>query len=327
MSSSTERLLKIVCTVFCIALIACTIVREGDDNDDNGEVDAGFAVDTHYNDIPVDANIVDAVVFVEVTNASSGLTSGFHSYIHEVEMALMAQGTFIRDLAVAPLYRQQGQRAPLLYGRNAPNNLHSSLEGTLMYYLTDDGDEHLDEQVESPAENPATLGAQLSTETIYNPETGPGEGRSYFREPEDGFVAFHITGSARNCSHGDSACAVDGQTPADYFTETDDDGHAEWLDLPGSGLSPDEIVHVAVATEEGVDYDSFSDDCTGRPDFPTTYLDFLEPSEHEIFYQQFVSELEQRGSAARIADMCNALSSEIDGSALRTANTIHNAIR
>lgn len=317
--------------LFCIFLASCTIIRDSNNGDNGDNGDNGFEINDElppFDDIPADADVIDALVFVELTNGHSMYSSRYYAYLSEVQIALAVRhGIFVRDLAVAPLYRQHSHRPPLLFGRNDPNNLRPDLEQSLEYYLSEDGRGHLDDRVDAPSENPAALGMELDREPVYNPETGSGDGSPYFREPEDGFAVFYITGTARECGHDDGDCAVNGQPPADYFTATDSDGAADWLNLPGDGLAPEQIAHVAITTDEGVDYDTFRDACLSRPDFPTRYLDFLEPSEHNSFFQPFTQQIDSGAGVARQVDMCEALSSGLDGSALRTANDIARVIR
>ena len=318
----------------CIVFAGCTIVREVEnnggngDNGDNANSNTNYSGEVHFNDIPIEADIVDAMVVVDLSRGSTGIMNGYYSYIAQVEAALVAQGVFVRDLAVVPMYRQQNHRPPLLYGRGDENNLRPGLEDTLLYYFSDDGKAHLGDRVDAPGENAAALGMNLDRETVFNPESGSGDGSSYYREPEDGFVVFHVTGGPRECSHGDSDCALEGQTPAEFFSDTNADDEASWLNLPGSGLAPDDIVHISIATDEGVSFDDFSDSCSSRPDFPTRYLDHLEPSSEHHYFGPFIDDIDSAGGHSREVEMCDALSSELlDGAALRTSNTIAGAIR
>ncbi len=317
--------------LLCLLLANCTIVRDsnGENNDENNDDNAWQINDEEppFNDIPIDAKVVDAVVFVELTRAHSGIAAGYHAFLNEVQIALAAtHGIFVRDLAVAPMYRRHGHRAPLLYGRGDDNNLQHSLEESLAYYLTDEGRGHLDDRVDAPAENTAALGMELAQEPVYNPEAGSGDGSPYFTSPEDGFIVFYITGSERDCSHDDADCAINGDTPAEYFMQSDSEGGAQWLSLPGGSVEPDQIAHATITTEEGVSYEEFSERCTGRPDFPRAYLDFMEPSDN-LFFEPLVSDINAAGGVATHTDMCTALSSGLDGAALTTAADIANAVR
>lgn len=306
----------------CIAMASCTLIRY-DDNGDNGGND-NHENGPVLNDIPIDAPVIDALVMVDLDRGAANIMDAYYQYLALIEHELTERDVYIRNIAVAPLYRQQSQQPALLYGRGAPDNLSPDLSETLEHFVSQDGLAHLDGAVETPGENLAALGANLDRESIFNPETASEEGRAYFDEAEDGFVVFHLTGTTRACGHDDGDCALDGQPPAKYFTDEDGEtGQATWLRLPGStGLSVDDIAHISVVTPEGMDYETFVDTCADQPNFPMAYIDFLEPSEEHEYFGPKMRELDNEGGAGEVVDLCTAFSTRAPNSASRIAGEI-----
>lgn len=316
----TFRHLKILLLAsLFISMAGCTIVRYVD-NDDNGGGGNGGTLDPQ---------VIDVLVLVDLDRGSSNLMSGYASYLALVDIALAEQNIIVRRTAVAPMYRQQSGRPLLLFGEDDPNAPFRSLQEALAFYTTDAGLAHLDGRVDAPGENLAVLGMNMDRESIFNPHSTPTETIPYFHEAQDGFVVFHLTGRARQCSHSDPDCALDEMTPAQFFTATDDDtGQATWLSLPGpSGVSPSKIMHVSIATAEGIDYATFSNRCLSEPHFPANHLDLLEPSEHNVYFGPFVNGLKSNGGHGINVDLCVAFSSRSPQSAANTAGQISGMMR
>lgn len=319
------RLIRTAAKLLLVALLttslsACMIVRyvdNDDENDDNGE---NATVNT------VDPAVVDMLVFVELTRGSAAMMHEYAAFLGSVEAVLAQQNVAVRNLAIAPLYRQQSHRPALIYGRDSEDNYDDDLDVTLDYYVSEEGLARFDGTAESPAENPASLGMNLDSEAIYNPEQGSADGRAYFQAPKDGFAAFHLTGTERPCGHGDDQCAPNGSPPANYFTEATGE-FADWLALPGGGLAPDDIIHVSIATAEGVDYQAFHEHCSSLQNFPSAYLDFLEPSEHHIYYDPFVDQLAEQGGRGHSVDLCEAFSAGGQFRVIAVADAIANTAR
>ncbi len=309
--------LSLAMLLLASSLTACTLIRDRDPaNSSNGG-----------NGDPI-PRVVDALILVDLPRGAVNIMPGYAAFMAYVEAGLAAQLITINRVAVAPMYRQQSDRPPLIYGYDDPHAPFHSLEEALVYYVSDDGLAHLDGQASNDTENLATLGARLDRETIFQPFQSPPEAIPYYRDAADGFVVFYLTGSSRHCAHDSSSCAVDGQRPAHYLTDVDDDtGFASWLSLPGpSGVAPSQIMHVAVATEEGASYDAFVDRCMREPNFPANHLDLLEPSEH-AFFGPMMSQLRQNGGHGQLVDLCTAFSNRRENAAISVAAEIGRMLR
>ena len=319
MKRQLKQLFKIVLVIgLCAGLTSCTLIRDGGGEDPGG---GGDLPEFKFNDIPIDATVVDALVLVDLPRGAAGIAQGYYDYFALLEVALITHGIFIRNLAVAPLYRQQSHRPALLYGRGSPDNLRPSMEETLAYFVSDDGLAHLDSRVDTPGENLAALGMNLDREPIFNPSAS-GEGRAYFDPPEEGFLVFHLTGTRRQCSHGESACALNDKLPGQYVMDSDELG-ASWLRLPGpSSLPPENIIHISINTDEDIEYQDFVDNCVSEPSFPQSYLDFIENSP-KTYYAPFMSEINSRGGLGIELDLCMAFSTRAITSSLHTASQIN----
>lgn len=313
-----------------IALSACTIVRDGDGDDPDPEeipvpTDPGGTIGgggngsgggAGFEQFPQNSVILDALIVVDLPGGTTHLAPSYSYFLSLVEYELAERNIFVRHLAVAPMYRRQNHHAPLLYGREHSNNTRGSLADSLSYFLSADGVEHLPQRGDTPGENLASLGMDLETATIFNPEQSDTEGQPYFDAAADGFLIVPITARSRSCGHADQACALDDQTPASFFTDTNDDGQATWLRLPGpSGFTPDRIFHAPLITAEGVNYADFHSDCTGQPNFSINLIDFLEPSEDHEYFEPKLDALHDAGGAGASTDLCTALSSNVEDAA------------
>ncbi len=308
-----SRLIKLLSLMLlAISLVGCTIIRYVD-NDDNGGGGNG----------ELDPKVVDILILVDLPRGAANIMPGYASFLEMVMLGLAEQNVIVNRSAVAPMYRTQSERAPLLFGAGDPYSDFSGLHDAMLYYVSDTGLSHLDGQVDADGENLAGLGMNLDRETVFNPHTAPPESRPYYDEAADGFVVFYLTGSSRKCSHNDPNCALDGKTPAAYFTETDEDDNASWLTLPGpTGHSPSKIMHVSISTAEGVDFDTFAESCLRESNFPANHLDVLEPSEHHEYFGPLMAGLDQAGGNGMRVDLCTAFSSRAEHSAVHTAGQI-----
>jgi hypothetical protein len=115
------------------------------------------------------------------------------------------------------------------------------------------------------------------------PELGGIDRMALFDHPRDLFFVVYLQPLPRRCAAGSSACMVDGRDPAQIFEETNPDGTASWLDFSGTGIAPDRIAHVAIATSEGEDYNAFEKRCKDLPGFPPNLLDVIGPSPAPYF--------------------------------------------
>ena len=352
------------------ALSSCTLIRYVDPPPPPGE--------------EPDPKVVDVLVLVDLPRGSANLMAGYAGFMEMFEYALGEYNIATRQVAIAPLYRRQGDTPPLIYGRpsltstsgqnevtprNDGSNFREPTPGdedtseprpepdedptpdepnigeprwddigggpgqnfglaeTLLYYIGDDGQRHLDTRTEVPGENLAALGLDLDRATIFDPTGTITDSRAYFKEAADGFVVIYLTGTSRPCAHGDQACQLDGKSPASYFSATDDANLASWLALPGpSGLSPARIVHMPVASAEEVSFDQFADRCLAEPNFPAGALDVMEPSEN-AYFGPFIDQLRADGGQGYNIDLCQALSSRSDRAALSAAAYLQRLLR
>ena len=313
MKALTLRLFPLlICALFLLA--GCTVIRDSNNGSGGGDGDGELEI------VP---RTIDVLVLVDLPRASANLMENYASFLAMLEAALVLQQVDVRRSALAPLYRTQSERPPLLYGHGDEYSPFSGLAETLAFYITDEGLSYLDGTRNQDGENLAALGLNLDRETIFNPFLTIPEAAPYFAEAADGFVVFYLTGSARRCGHSSPTCQIDDRLPAHYFTDVEDDtGFASWLKLPGqTGLPPSRIMHVSIATAEGVDYDTFVNQCLREPNFPAAFLDVIENSEHSYF-GPFFQALRSEGGQAQEVDLCAALSSRGDRTAAFTAGQI-----
>ncbi|RVU48097.1 hypothetical protein EA187_01270 [Lujinxingia sediminis] len=346
-------------------LSGCTLIRYVDPPPPPGE--------------EFDPKVVDVLVLVDLPRGSANLMGGYANFMEMFEYALGEYNITTRQMAVAPLYRRQGDTPPLIYGRPAlpssseqsevtPRNDGSNLSEplpedgetseprpepdenptpgdsqpddigggpgqafglaeTLLYYIGEEGQRHLDTRTDVPGENLAALGLDLDRATIFDPTGTLNDSRAYFKEAADGFVIIYLTGTSRPCAHGSQACQLDGKSPAAYASTTDDANLASWLALPGpSGLSPSRIFHMPVATAEEVSFEQFADRCLAEPNFPAGALDVMEPSEN-AYFGPFINDLRSSGGQGYNVDLCQALSSRSDRAALSAAAYLQRILR
>lgn len=302
--------------ILAISLSGCTLIRyvDGDDDDPQpGEVEPRY---------------VQALILVDLPRGAANIMPGYANYIAYVQAALSVQHIEVTRTAIAPLYRQQRDRPLLLYGEDDAYAPFGSLPEALAYYISDEGLSHLDSTSDADGENLAVLGLNMDRESVFNPRFAPPETRPYFHEADHGFIVFYLSASARKCAHDSPECALDQKTPAEYFTATDPEtGFATWLEMTdGTGFSPSKIVHIAIFTPEGMNYDTFADKCLREPQFPANHLDVIEPSDR-AYFGPFMKELRRRGGQGIEVDFCTAFSSRVERSAINTAGQISRAIR
>ena len=115
------------------------------------------------------------------------------------------------------------------------------------------------------------------------PELGGIDRMALFDHPRDLFLVVYLQPLPRRCAIGSSACLVDGRDPAQIFEQTDSDGSASWLAFSGTGIAPERIAHVAIATSEGESLDAFDKRCRELPGFPPNLLDVISPSPAPYF--------------------------------------------
>ncbi len=276
-------------------LSACTIIRYRDPPEPVDPTE------------PPPPKVVDILVMVELERSTSSLADAYAGAVTQLVFNLGVQNVTVRKLGVAPMYSRIGDTVPLIYGEGDPNGEFGTVGEAIAFYAMDDGERYLRDRVEADGENLAAIGLELDTRAVYNPTIANTDATPYFSEPVDGFVVVQLTAKERTCGVDDAACALDGGDPASYFT-AESEGGVDWLELPGGGkLGKKKVYHLAIATQEGVDFDTFASSCEGRPDFPAAKLDFMEPSSRD-YYTGLTGRINDRGGKADFVDMCVAMS-------------------
>ena len=289
------RSLAIAALLLCLS--GCTIIRYVDG--DEPEPPPGGTPEPR---------VVDVLIMVELNRSTVALAPGYEQIIGGLGVALATQNITVRQAALAPMYQRTGAAVPLIYGTLDPNSEFESFEEAIAFFANDDGQRYLRDQVDADGENLATLGLELDTRPLYHPRTSDPVAQPYFLEPADGLIVVSLTARARACNYSDAACQLNGQAPAEYFSATDEQGQAAWLQLGGrESLSPKRVFFLSIATDEQVSQDDFVNTCTGKPGFPSAMLDHMEPSD-KPYYRPLTTELGQRQVPAQFIDMCTALS-------------------
>ena len=297
MNPYRRRALGALClaAVAMSTLSACTVIRYRDPPEPPEPVE------------PPPPKVVDILVMVELERSTSSLADAYAGAVSQLVGGLALQNVTVRKLGVAPMYSRIGDSVPLIYGEGDPNAEFGTLAEAIAFYALDDGERYLRDRVDADGENLAAIGLELDTRPIYNPTTANADAAPYFGAPADGFVVVQLTAKERTCGVDDAACALNGAEPGSYFTSVTDGG-LSWLELPGGDrLGKKKVYHLAIATQEGVDFDSFASSCEGRPDFPANKLDFMEPSARD-YYTGLTQRINDGGGKADFVDMCLAMS-------------------
>jgi hypothetical protein len=115
------------------------------------------------------------------------------------------------------------------------------------------------------------------------PELGGIDRSALFDHPRDLFLVVYLQPLPRRCALDSSACQFEGRDPSTIFEETNSDGTAAWLAFSGTGIPPERIAHVAIATSEGEDINAFRKRCGDLPGFPPNLFDVIGPSQTAYF--------------------------------------------
>lgn len=290
-------LVSLVCT-----LSACTVVRYADE-DAGGDNNGGNNANTKS---------VDMLIMMDLDRSAANLTSAHADVVGKLIAGLEAQGIAVRKAALAPLYRRAEGVVPILYGLNDETNQFNNLGEAVAFYTYDSGADYLIDAATTDGANLATLGSQLDQRSIYKPEAADPLSRPYFEGAADGFVVVTLSATPRRCGAGAVGCEIDGVAPEDYFTRVNEVGQAQWLELAGGeGLPVDKIYHAAFVTREGIGYDQFYEECTDYPNFPTTLLDVMAPSEN-VYFERVNERIANRGGHGLAIDLCEAYSGRAD---------------
>lgn len=306
------RALLVVATIGSLALSGCTVIRYVGGDDGGGGGGGGGEPDTKK---------VDLLVQADLRKSASALTQDYQQILDYLTAALVQENVEIRRAALAPMYRRSGGTVPLVYGQGDENAEFGSFGEAYTFYTRDDGAEHLTDRSAVDGENLAALGLNLDSRAVYHPRSADPDARAYFGPPADGFVVVSLTASNRRCSAGSSKCNLDGVQPGVYFTEQKD-GTLQWLNLPGDGgLPASKVFHLAITTAEGVDHETFYDQCTSQPNFPQARIDFMEHSE-KAYFGPLIGQIRDNGGNGRYVDLCRAMSRRGQGTMESVASDI-----
>lgn len=278
-----------------MTLSGCTIIRYVDNNDDKPDPKEP------------DPKVVDMLVMVELDRSATSMADAYQTIYLQLVAAMALKEITVRKVALAPMYRQSGGAVPLIWGLGDPNAEFSDLGSAVFFFAKDDGQNYLRDRVDTDGENLAALGLDLDTRSLYHPTTADPNAVPYYTTPSDGFVVVQMSAKARGCGYSDAACELGGQTAAAYFTEQSED-QATWLQLAGQqSLPSNKIYHLLIATSEGVDIDTFIDNCERQPGFPAGKLDYMEPSQ-KSYFGPLAGQIQEKGGRGQFMDMCTAMS-------------------
>jgi hypothetical protein len=294
--------------------LGCTFIREVPGDGDGGGNNA--------TPTPTPPTTADMLVMVQIDRSAGNLAPAYGQILGQLEAALGKHNIELRRVGYAPLHRRAQQVVPLIFGRDDAQSEFGSAAEAIAFYASDGGAQYIRQTASGESENLAALGLELDERAVYRPTSADPTARAYFQRPADGLIVLTLSATARLCNAGDQACRLNGERPGQYFVSREADGDAAWLVLPGDeGLPPERIFHAAIVTAEGVDYEQFRARCLDHPNFPTTYLDFMEGSP-ATYWGPVADAINQGGGHAAVVDMCQALSSDGDAAIKSLAGRI-----
>ncbi|MBI2373270.1 MAG: hypothetical protein HYV07_04660 [Deltaproteobacteria bacterium] len=145
-----------------------------------------------------------------------------------------------------------------------------------------------------------------------------------FGAAPDLVVVIALDTDARRFSLDDAEC-----TEALELSKKTTDGDAGWIEYAPRECTEDEscaasrgrvamdrVFHYFIATDEGIDRETFLDRCRKIEGFPLTYLDELEPSERSL-YSPLAERISDAGGQAEVIPMCSILSKDRERAILR----------
>jgi len=173
----------------------------------------------------------------------------------------------------------------------------------------------------SEAKNVIEFGRGLNGEAL-SPIQGGIERSALFDRPRDLFIVLYLQPLSRRCTLAGADCQVDGRSPADIFTEKKSDDTAAWLNFNGTGILPQKVLHVAIATSELEDLDSFRARCSKVPGFPTTLFDVMAPSQNAYFTPLAMAlNSANRGTASK-GDFCELIGQKPEAAIMRLGTAV-----
>jgi len=175
--------------------------------------------------------------------------------------------------------------------------------------------------VTSEAKNVIEFGRGLGGEPLSAVQGGI-ERSALFDRPRDLFIVLYLQPLPRRCALATTDCLVDGRSPADIFTETKPDGTAAWLNFNGTGVLPDQVLHVAIATKEQEDLSAFRTRCMKVPGFPTTLFDVIAPSPNAYFGPLTGLLNNANRGTGTIGDFCELIGEKPDAAMMRLGTSV-----
>ena len=161
------------------------------------------------------------------------------------------------------------------------------------------------------AQNLIAFGQGLNSFAL-PPELGGIDRSAFFDSPHDLFIIVYLQPLARRCQLGSEACNVNGQSPADIFTQTDGYGGASWLKFSYGSISPAKVVQVAIATSEGESETAFETRCAAVPGFPQNEFDVIGPSANAYFTPLMAALNAAYPGTGQSGDFCTLIGSKAD---------------
>ena len=173
----------------------------------------------------------------------------------------------------------------------------------------------------SEAKNVIEFGRGLNS-MAPSPIQGGIERSALFDRPRDLFIVLYLQPLPRHCALGNSDCLVDGRSPVDIFTERNPDGTAAWLSFNGTGIRPEQVLHVAIATKELEDLSSFRTRCAKVPGFPTTLFDVIAPSPNAYFTPLATALDNVNRGTGSTGDFCELIGEKPDAAIMRLGTSV-----
>src|SRR5262249_37769265 len=133
------------------------------------------------------------------------------------------------------------------------------------------------------------------------------DGAAFFDRPRSLFLVIYLQPLSRKCSLGTSDCLVDGRQPDVIFNETNADGTAAWLHFANGGMPSDQVVHVAISTNENESPAAFQARCKAINGFPPDLFDVMEPSSTTYFDPLLKSLNAAHSGTGQGADLCELI--------------------
>jgi len=332
---------------------ACTVVAPG--NPDGGSMIMPIPIPIRPDALPPPKPLEASVLVVANMERSSAnlavqysaIITGLGAYLQKVGLQIENMGliaTYGDEWGPRLLLGQRADAAPspslqlLLSQAVAGNvniqdydNLLPVIGGALGNISNDDlpaalqllaGSGHFDGDGEtSEAKNLVGFGRGLNS-MAPSPIQGGIDRSALFDRPRDLFVILYLQPLPRRCTLGDSNCLVDGRSPVDIFTERNADGTAAWLNFNGTGIRPEQVLHVAIATKEQEDLTSFRTRCAKVPGFPMTLFDVMAPSPNAYFTPLTTALNNAHRGTGTFGDFCELIGKDPAAAMMKLGNNV-----